>query len=289
MVDSISIYYFSGTGNTEKVALTFYKHLRKEVSVCSVYRMEDHIHGNKRPVLQNSVVGLLFPVYFHSIPRLVEDFIQNASFAPYTKVFLIAVSSNISYADRTSLFRAAHLVRKKQSDIYFHEIVPMPRNIQVKQPAAVSAKLHNIAVKRTPEITKEIIHLNRKHLSFSVFHFLLDLLSSKKTFGKRFGKNLTVSSKCIKCGLCIRNCPTKNIRMDIGIKFGYNCTMCMRCIYYCPVNAIRPGWLKSLPVPGGYDLEVSINSPFAKNESGEYKKTISKGLIKYIDSYNKNL
>lgn len=284
MVDSISLYYFSGTGNTEKIALSFYRILRKSVSVCSVFRMEDHLHGNSRPVLQNSVVGILFPVHFHTMPRIVHEFIKNASFAPYTRVFLILVSSDNGYMNRTALLSATHMIEKKQARVFLHYILPMPKNIIRKHPAYVSKKLDEIAQIKIRSLSARILQLKENKMSFSIIHKISFFLSYYTNFiSKKFGRRLTVSQKCTSCGLCIRNCPARNISMDLGIKFHNNCTLCLRCIYYCPEHAIIPSWFKSLPITGGYDLESQLNSSFAKLNNSELEKILPKNLITYIE------
>jgi len=47
-------------------------------------------------------------------------------------------------------------------------------------------------------------------------------------------------SKCTKCNLCVKQCPSKNIKVDNGtIIFGSNCLACAKCFNTCPVNAYR--------------------------------------------------
>ena len=84
--------------------------------------------------------------------------------------------------------------------------------------------------------------------------------------------------KCVRCGLCVRNCPEKNIRLDRGkIKFGHRCDMCMRCSFFCPTNAVRIGFLEGWKVNGDYRLseifeDTSPRVPYIdENSRGFYK------------------
>lgn len=57
------------------------------------------------------------------------------------------------------------------------------------------------------------------------------------------GKVVPIAEKCIGCGICVRNCPSraiiminnnKNIEIDLG-----KCILCGLCVYNCPAKAIK--------------------------------------------------
>ena len=74
---------------------------------------------------------------------------------------------------------------------------------------------------------------------------------------KLFGLELHANKTCTQCGLCVKECPENNIRMDDKGKlhFGFSCLMCMRCIYDCPEKAISPRFSKFMPISKGYSLK----------------------------------
>ena len=48
---------------------------------------------------------------------------------------------------------------------------------------------------------------------------------------------------CTFCGICVKACPTANIRLDgKRLGFGTACTVCYRCLNVCPKQAIRFRW-----------------------------------------------
>ncbi|MFW5807458.1 MAG: EFR1 family ferrodoxin [Spirochaetota bacterium] len=286
MIDSVTLFYFSGTGNSEKLALTFYRLFRKSVSSCSVYRIEDHLRGKSRPMLQNTVAGILFPVYFFHMPRIVHTFLLSTLFSPGTRVFLIGVPSEDTIFNTTALKSARSILKRKKATVIHESCIPMPQNIKIKYPDAVSARLLYAAEKRIPAIVEQILALHTERSFPNPVTAVLRLFRPAAHLrARRFGFGLRVSGKCIHCGLCIRQCPTRNIRMDIGVKFSGKCTLCMRCIYNCPAGAISPSSGTHLPIIGGYDLDSSLHSHFPMQLPHTATRSYPRNLKSYFTKH----
>jgi len=48
--------------------------------------------------------------------------------------------------------------------------------------------------------------------------------------------------KCKRCGLCVKNCPTRSLKLYEDGRLGFNfhmCTFCRHCAYICPHEAIE--------------------------------------------------
>jgi ferredoxin len=60
---------------------------------------------------------------------------------------------------------------------------------------------------------------------------------NQKYFGFKVDKE-----KCTKCGLCVKICPVKNIKLDNFPVHGHRCNFCMRCVSWCPQKAIPCGF-----------------------------------------------
>ncbi len=52
------------------------------------------------------------------------------------------------------------------------------------------------------------------------------------------------AAKCTRCGLCVKSCPTANIRLSPTPKFGWRCVYCYWCERVCPVQAIECDWTR---------------------------------------------
>jgi ferredoxin len=71
---------------------------------------------------------------------------------------------------------------------------------------------------------------------------LISPISLAYNFAGRFflAKTYYASSTCNNCGLCIKQCPVKAIKMVDNRPFWtFNCESCMHCMSYCPHRAIE--------------------------------------------------
>lgn len=51
--------------------------------------------------------------------------------------------------------------------------------------------------------------------------------------------SVKIDDDCIKCGLCVKLCPMKNLNLDSkGILQNNDCILCYRCVNACPKKAI---------------------------------------------------
>jgi|AGTN01.1.fsa_nt_gi Ferredoxin len=221
------VFYFSGTGNSLFAA----KSLAEDpISVVTV----------KPGKIAADSIGIVFPVHCWSIPKPVKEFVEKNEFdAPYIWAVatygggpggafydldkLLARSGGLSYYNGVTL---------PDNDIIF----PTPDTQKVKQLFEAPLKLakikKDIEAKEIRRPGFKLLSGVRNRISWAVFKNLCGI------------KVKRADNKCTQCEICVKMCPTDNIKLENGkIVFGDKCVYCFGCIQYCPANAIHFGSL----------------------------------------------
>lgn len=102
----------------------------------------------------------------------------------------------------------------------------------------------------------------------------LEYPEKKKILGKHFRGKPAVNNNCVKCGTCIRVCPSGAIKIEQE-KFIINlkkCIFCGNCSFYCQKNAINMTDCYELATNNMSDLELVYE---IKSESeSEYERNV---------------
>lgn len=234
--------YLSGTGNTEHCIKKFL-HLMDPAA--RVVRMEDS--AAREALAGDREIVLGYPTQFSNAPRMVRDFItENADLFDGKIVFLL-VTMGAFAGDVTGC--AARILRKEGARVIGAMQIKMPDSVCdsrfLKKTREENVRIIKEADQKIEQAVKEIRkdHYPREGLSF-VDHvkglFGQRLWYSSRT--RNYSDRLKISSACIGCGLCVRECPMHNLIQGGGpgtrpVPSG-RCTMCYRCISRCPVQAI---------------------------------------------------
>ena len=239
------ILWYSGCGNSRFVA----DQLSLKLSDSNMVFIPDAARENKTLEFgQDDVLGIVFPVYSWSVPKLVSEFLR--------KVRIIGKPSYIFAActcgDETGL-TIKHLKKDlaKQGltlDAFFSFQMPetyinLP-GFKLDTPENAERKIST--TKESLEETVRLIQQRAKGnfdqlkggSSFLKSNILKPLFYGLLITDRKFN----VSDECISCGICAKNCPLQNITMENGRpKWNGHCTNCMSCYHRCPKNAINFG------------------------------------------------
>ncbi|MBB6480155.1 EFR1 family ferrodoxin [Spirochaeta isovalerica] len=234
----IEIRYFSGTGNTAITAAALGKAL-KELGEISISSIEENI-----PVGSDTDLLILGgPIYAGNIPeKLIRWLLRNVESNKCSgKAIVFTTSAGLKNAFGNKSM-SLKLIKKGYS-IYGTAAFEMPRNYyfgSYEKPASdiIKEELKSISEKSADFIRSIDWDSPIKPDSKGILQ--LDLFAELFSVMARFmGKSYRVDESCIRCGKCVKNCPTRNIRMnENGVKFNLSCMHCTRCLHGCPVNAI---------------------------------------------------
>lgn len=268
---SCRIYWFSGTGNSLWAAKVLARHLHAELT-----HMPSAMHGTELP--DAAMIGLVFPVYNHLIPYLVQRFVQQSGFLAGKSVFAVCTCGDspciaLEYLQKRIAGRGGTLIGGFSVKLPYNYISPTRSLRSVFQPfrlresspgaqaamfAAAEAKLVSIAQSLLADSwgTLETEYERTEHL--------LDRLNLRNTLQKRVwlhkagfrGKTKLTSVEsvqlmdagfwatdaCVGCRTCAQLCPVKNIHFVSNRPvWQHHCEQCFACLQWCPARAIQFG------------------------------------------------
>jgi ferredoxin/flavodoxin len=227
------IYFFTGTGNSLKVAEAIASAL-PDSEVVAIRK------GTETDVSQHfERIGFVFPVYFWGLPVMVADFLRNLRFARQNSTYFFAVATYggipgnaIRQANALLLEKGFHLnygagVKMFQNAVTYYDmrkdVDGITRESDQKM-LSIAAEVENKAANRIARVNPLI----------SVAH----LYSMRRVHTTDLG--FSVSADCISCGICRNVCPAKNITLEDGRpQFHHQCESCLACIQHCPRRAIN--------------------------------------------------
>ena len=232
------IYWFSGTGNTYKLAQDF-------AAALGDAQLEP-ISGQPQQIsLEGDSIGIFFPVYCFGIPRIVSRFLIRARAkgqpAPY--IYAVSTSSGMPCA---ALPMAGELLAKSGLKLSAGFSFRLPGNyIQLYGPPSEERQKKELE-KAALKLRKAVAAVKERKVSkpessFFLMNFLGRLVARRAIACLPAADRwFWVDSKCDCCGLCAKICPVGNISLDGGRpKWNRNCEQCVACLQWCPKEAIQ--------------------------------------------------
>lgn len=225
------IFYFTGTGNSLKVAKDMSKFLGdSKVIAMTAFKDHDILNDAER-------IGFIFPVY-GALPNFVNKFISEIKLPNNTDIYYFTIVTcghfkwnsisivNEKLREKGIILHAGYNVKMVANAISLYNIPEKLEKIHKKS----QARINFIAEKIKQKKQNKISPINPLFFWQDKF---LELLPS-------MDKDFNVSSDCKGCGICKQLCPVKNIEMVNGIPaFKHNCEQCLACIHHCPSKAIN--------------------------------------------------
>ena len=232
--------YFSGTGNTKYVLKLFLeKSYGNNYTTCSIE--EDHV---VECIKQAKEIVIAYPIYYSSIPKIVNDFLDtNLELFRDKKIFIITTMGLFS-GDGSGL--AQRKLKKVNADITGGLHIKMPDNIcdvsLLKKSKTEDANIINQAHISIDNAISKIKKGLKVKQGLSFISHMAGLFGQRLYFGhhvKKYSGKLKIDDeKCIKCSQCVSLCPMENLMLKNRVYTLDKCTMCYRCLNLCPTEAI---------------------------------------------------
>ncbi|MBD3215081.1 MAG: hypothetical protein GF311_20910, partial [Candidatus Lokiarchaeota archaeon] len=289
------IFYFSGTGNTKLKTSEIKKELENLNQSVEIVSIE--AYGKLEEInLGDNILGFGFPVYKFSYPRIYHSlfgilkdtlsFPKNDRSIPY---FLYNTYCRFS-ANR--LYLIANEIDKLGLKLIASREFKCPSNGIASLKESENSEYHNVMYFENridlsiKKFSKRIINKAQLFLKkeFSLPYKGIITDSLKLYFVDKIEKakypRLEINNeKCVKCGVCAKNCPEENFILNKGkieIKNELDCLHCLRCLHFCPEYAVSFGELTFGPqrytkkIRNELFLEAS-KTPFDAAEPGSKK------------------
>jgi len=233
------IYYFSGTGNSLKIA----RDLAAELKDTEIIPVVKGLNSNMN--LSYDKVGIVFPVYMWGLPLIIADFLKKLK---YSKSYFFAVATYGGFPG-SAILQARDILNSNGIKLSAGFTVHMPGNYTPMYGALAEGKQKRMFAKASEKVKKiaEFVK-SEKSGTFEKSFPLLNWLFSKKFYLfaspqiPKMDKRFWVDEKCDGCGICEKVCPVSDITMENRKPKWHNrCQQCLACLQWCPLEAIQYG------------------------------------------------
>jgi Pyruvate/2-oxoacid:ferredoxin oxidoreductase delta subunit len=245
LVVGTTVYYFSGTGNSYRIAKTICDKL-KNANIVNIAKQKCEESCNS-----NTNIVIVFPIYYFGIPVVVETFLRQIDIPKSCYVFIIA-TRGIPLAGGAKR-QLDEVFSAKGNAYHFFRYITMGNNYPFYSFNCSKENIKNIRnQKASNKLDKLISNIDRqKHskvfsvLDYQPFTALTFCLPryGYKHFLRIYSNDscfVVDESNCNKCKKCERFCPTNNITINTEVAWKHeNCQMCLACYNCCLKNAIQ--------------------------------------------------
>ena len=230
------VFYFSGTGNSLKVAKTIANKLENGKIISMAKNESYNLTG------QYDSIGFVYPTYFGGLPNKVYKFINNIIINNDNNVFFYAITTYGGFlANGLSQIDEIFLNKHNLKINYGQKIVMVPNYIVKYNWNIKISKVIKRADKKTGQVIESIKNKENKSIKKHILYKYFDKYYWEKMKQvPSMDKDYNINSNCTVCGICEEVCPVKNIEIINKIpQFKHNCEQCVACIQYCPQKAIN--------------------------------------------------
>ena len=252
-MNSMKIFYFSGTGNAKQVAKWFTELAAEKNINCQLFDIAKTDVRSIDYINSEDLVIFISPIHGFNYPKITLDFIRRFPKGKNRVVLMctdggIKIGRIITPGLAGAAFMTSSLfLWKKGYKIAGQICFDMPTNWISLHPAMREKSVSYVFEKIYFQVKKlfEKLYDDKKDFS-AVNRIVADVIvapiSIAYLFLGRFflSKTLYASHKCNNCNLCVKECPVKAIKIVYQRPFWtFKCEGCMRCLNICQIKAIE--------------------------------------------------
>lgn len=230
------ILYFTGTGNSLYVAKKLLADGERLVSIADLMKKGEYTIE----LSEDEKLGIVFPVYFYTIPTIVREFLEKAEIRNAGYVYSV-ITCGGGTAQASAVLKKL-LAKKGITLTYFKELL-MPDNSMLfyQIPGTEKAEERLTPADAVISRIREDIG-NREASKIGSVTVISNLMGAGYKLCS-VTKKFYAEDTCTGCGLCERNCPQQVIKLvdNKPVWAKENCCKCSSCINRCPVKAIQYG------------------------------------------------
>jgi len=236
---TITFYCYSGTGNTLWAAQQFAPHFP------SVKIVPYPENPSSIILPSDAIIGFFFLVHMWGPPRRVRHFLNHVTLNPEAYYFAVAVNAG---QVATTLTAVETLLNTRNTTLSLGLDLVMPTNYipwgDVAPIDAQHQRFHLASQKIATVIpliqARQRGVVERGKFWHNVIFPTLNTLSTPHI--PKMDNNFWVTEKCNSCGLCVKICPSKNIKLvNKKPTWYHNCEQCLACLNLCPNHACQYG------------------------------------------------
>lgn len=235
------IVYFSGTGNSLFAARKLQSILACQASILPIRKDS----GKMKMVADRLII--ISPVYFQTIPRMVEEFLSKLEFLQRSIDIAAIVTCNGGPGH--SLFTIDRILKKKGQSLRAGYAVTMPGNAVIIRDYTNPPEIRALRLEKSSKRLEEIAQCIKSRQSGLIegdntfaSHIRGLITGTAARYLYRTPSKFKTSEACTICGTCVKVCPASNITIWNGaVKWGNSCEHCLACYHWCPAKAIEIG------------------------------------------------
>ena len=247
------VYYFSGTGNSENVSKWLAETAHEKGMDVQLINIGKTDRLNILPPDSEALVAFVSPIHGFNYPPVMVNFLlrfpkgSNNVLLLNTRAGMLIGKWITPGLTGVAFYFASIILKIKGYKINAMFPVDLPSNWISVHPGLNERTVKYMHEKNNERVKRfaEKVLAGRRDFR-AVREIIQDTLIAPVSLGYYFvgrfiiAKTYYASSDCDNCGLCIKSCPVKAIKMVDNRPFWtFKCESCMHCMSYCPKKAIE--------------------------------------------------